>query len=564
MLYTRPRVRSGAGLTAALLLACASAGLGCASAGSVEKGRLVPLDVPRDKLDQHYAPKKAALLVGISRFDDPDWTGLRYPEKDAQDLAAVLADPQRGAFDHVEVLKDGPTRADVRNALHRLAQVARDDRDTVLVYVSSHGTLARDGRGEMKRFIVTRDTHINDVAGTALSMDDLKTDFEALRSRRKVLILAACHSGGGKSLLPADVQQELAGTKAGFFVRPIEEVSRASVVLAASDWGETAREDSSLQNDIYTHFFVEALRVGYDRNGDGATTVSEAHDYARRMTYEFTVGRQRPSAESTEVGVDPIVLVGRVQRRGKPELFSYAPRLDGFTVLVDGKPLTELPGGAAVDPGRHRVQIAKGAGAMLVDDAVNLGLGERLDLEALALKGDGDWEAGPRLALMSFLDARSRRDVLGPTLAAGAVVTHRAWPSSRVNLRIDVVGSAGNGSITRPTGIGPVTAAYSYTAFAAGAGLPWRFPLALDGKLSLLAGPRLSVIYLERRLKLELLKAPQSYFTMTPGLLAGVSWQHGHFTLGAEAQVDFMLLRVDGENRSSGFGEFLFGAGWRF
>ena len=49
------------------------------------------------------------------------------------------------------------------------------------------------------------------------------------------------------------------------------------------------------------------------------------------MTYEFTSGRQRPSAESTEVGVDPIVLVGRVQRRGKPELFSYAPRLDGFT-----------------------------------------------------------------------------------------------------------------------------------------------------------------------------------------------------------------------------------------
>ncbi|MFL5300487.1 MAG: caspase domain-containing protein, partial [Anaeromyxobacteraceae bacterium] len=282
-------------LAAALLLAA------CATAGNGEKGRLVPLDVPREKLDQHYAPKKVALLVGVNRFDDAEWNGLRYTEKDAEDLGAVLRDPQRGAFDHVEVLKDGPTRADIRAAISRLGDVARDDRDTVLVYFSSHGTLARDPRGEMKRYLVTRDTRMTDVAGSALAIDDLKSEFEALRSRRKVLILAACHSGGGKSLLPGDMQKELAGTKGGFFVRPIEEVSRAIVVLAASDWGETAREDSKLENDIYTHFLVEALKIGYDRNGDGATTVSEAHDYARRMTYEFTAGRQRPSAETTEV-----------------------------------------------------------------------------------------------------------------------------------------------------------------------------------------------------------------------------------------------------------------------
>lgn len=557
MLPTRPSMRQRLALAAVLLAACATGGSG-------EKGRLVPLDVPREKLDQHYAPKKAALLVGISRFDDAQWSGLRFPEKDADDLAAVLRDPQRGAFDHVEVLKDGPTRADVRAALKRLAEAAKDDRDTVVVYVSSHGTLARDTRGEMKRFVVTRDTRMGEIAATALAMDDLKGDFDALRSRRKVLIIAACHSGGGKSLLPAEVQKELGETKAGFFVRPIEEVSRASVVLAASDWGETAREDSKLENDIYTHFFVEALRIGYDRNGDGATTVSEAHDYARRMTYEFTAGRQRPSAESAEVGVDPIVLVGRVQRRGKPELFSYAPRLDGFTVLVDGKPLTELPGGAAVEPGRHRVQIAKGAGPDLVDDRLTLGPGERLDLEALALRGPGSWEIAPRMAVIGFLDARSRRDVLGPTLAAGATLTYREWPSTRWNLRIDAVGSSGTGTITRPTPVGAVAAPYSYTAFAAGVALPWRFPVAFDGKLQLLAGPRLSTVYLQRTLKLELGGAPQSYYTMTPGLLGGISWERGHLTVGAEAQLDFMLVNVDGQNRSSGFGGLLFGAGWRF
>jgi hypothetical protein len=535
----------------------------CATGGGSEKGRLVPLDVSREKLDKEYAPKKVALLVGIRQFDDKEWNTLRYPDKDAEDLAAVLRDPARGAFDQVEVLKGGPTRLELRQAMARLAQVARDDRDTVVVYLSSHGTLARNARGEMRRYLVTRETRITDVADTAIAVDELKDEFDALRSRRKVLILAACHSGGGKSLLPDDLQKELAGTKSGFFVRPIEDVSRASVVLAASDWGETAREDTKLENDIYTHFFIEALRIGADRNGDGAVTVSEAHDYARRMTYEFTGGRQRPSAETAEVGADPIVLVGRVVRRGKPELYSYATRLDGFTLLVDGRPMAELPGGAAIDPGKHRIQIAKGKAPAIIDDSVSLGPGERIDLEALAVRMEGAWEVGPRVAVMSFLDGGNRRDVMGSTLGVGAALVYRNWPSHRVNLRFDAIGTTGSGSFSGQSPAGPVNTSYGYTAFSAGVALPWRFALPWSDRLHLLAGPRLSMLYIQRTYQLDLVPS-QSYFTFTPGLMGGLSWQTGRLTIGMEAQVDFLLLKVDGENRSTGFGELLLGAGWRF
>jgi Caspase domain len=554
-----PGVRMRACLGTALALALAA----CAAGGASEKGRLVPLDVSREKLDREYAPRKVALLVGIRQFDDKEWNTLRYPDKDAEDLAAVLRDPARGAFDRVEVLKGGPTRLEVRQAMARLAQEARDDRDTVVVYLSSHGTLARDARGELRRYLVTHETRITDVADTALAIDDLKMEFDALRSRRKVLILAACHSGGGKSLLPDDVQKELAGTKGGFFVRPIEEVSRASVVLAASDWGETAREDTKLENDIYTHFFIEALRVGADRNGDGAVTVSEAHDYARRMTYEYTGGRQRPSAETAEVGADPIVLVGRVLRRGKPELYSYANRLDGFTLLVDGRPMAELPGGAAIDPGKHRVQIAKGSAPAIIDDSVSLSPGERVDLEALAARLEGAREVGPRIALMSFLDGGNRRDVLGTTVGAGAALVYRNWPSHKVNLRVDAVGTTGSGNFSGTSPAGPVAASFGYTAFSAGVALPWRFPLPWSDRLHLLAGPRLSMLYIQRSYQLDLVPS-QSYFTFTPGLMGGVSWQTGRLTVSAEAQVDFLLLKVDGQNRSTGFGELLLGAGWRF
>ena len=435
-----------------------------------------------------------------------------------------------------------------------------DERDTVVVYLSSHGTLARDARGVLRRYLVTRDTRMGDVPDTALSMDELKAAFDGLRSRRKVLVLATCHSGGGKSLLPGDVQQELLGTKAGFFVRPIEEVSSASVILAACDWGETAREDDQLANDIYTHFLVEALELGADRNGDGAVTASEAHDYARRMTYDFTGGRQRPTAETTEVGADAIVLAGKVQRRGRPELYSYAPRLDGFTVKVDGRPLADLPGGVALDPGRYRVQVAKGAGTALVDAPVSLAPGERVDVEDLVTRQEGRWDVGARLAWLGFLDAASRRDVLSPVLGVGAVATLREFPARHMALRLDITGAAGRQTYAT----GAYAATFDYTALAAGVALPWRFPLGPAPGLSLDLGPRLSFVYLERQFGLDLARAPQSYLVVTPGLLLGAGWDLGRVTLGAELQLDWMLVRVDNQNRSSGFGTLLLGGGYRF
>jgi hypothetical protein len=546
------------------LLACALGGvtlLACAH-GQTEKGGLVPVAVPKARLDEALRPRRVALVVGIQGFDDPQWRELRYPAADAAALAAVLRDPERGAFDEVEVIAGSPTRDELRAGLRRLAERARDERDTVVVYVSSHGTLAHDGVGELRRYLVTRETRIADIPATAISMDELKGEFDRLRSRRKVLVLATCHSGSGKSLLPAAVQQELAGIKAGFFVRPIEEVSKASVVLAASDWGETAREDERLGNDVYTHFFVEALRgVEADRNGDGAVTASEAHDYARRRTYEWTSGRQRPSAESSEVGADPIVLAGRVSRRGRPELYSYAARLDGFTVRVDGRPLAELPGGVALEPGRHRVQVAKGSGPEIYDEWLRVGAGERVDVEHLVARGVGRWEVAPRVGVLSFLDGRSRRDVMGPVPAFGAALLYGDWPRPGMALRLDLATSFGSSRIQQ----GPYEAPFRYSAVSAGVALPWRFSPAWLGRASLLAGPRLSALWLDRRFDLALARPGQSWFTFTPGLLLGTSVPVGRrFTLGAELHLDFAVVRVDGQNRSSGVGELLLGGGYRF
>jgi uncharacterized caspase-like protein len=507
------------------------------------------------------APRRMALVVGIQRFDDPRWRPLRFAEADAAALGEALADPAVGAFDDVRVLTGAPTRAELLAALGSLAEASRDDRDTIVVYLSTHGTLARDGAGRLGRYLVARDTRLDDVPRTGLALSEVESAFDRLRSRRKVLVLAACHSGEGKSLLPADIEAELAGLKSSFFPPPLEEVSRARLVLAASDFGETAREDEKLGHDVYTHFLLEALVRGLDRNGDGAVTASEAHDHARRATYEFTGGRQRPSASSNEVGADAIVLAGKVSRVGRPELYSYAAPLDGFTIRVDGSALGELPGGVALSEGDHRIELAKGGGPPVVDTNVRLGPGERVDLAQLVERAGGRWEIAPRLGYLGFIDRRSRQDVSGASLGAGAALTLREWPAPALSLRLDLLVSAGRGRLEQ---VGR-SARFDHRILAAGLSLPWRLGPAGRGGLALFAGPRLSAVRITRSFDLALAPAQQSYLTFAPGLLAGFSAALSRrVNVGAELQLDWTLVRVDGEDRSTGFVALVLGAGWRF
>jgi uncharacterized caspase-like protein len=535
----------------------------CASPGPLEKGGkggLVAVRVDETKLSDAYAPRRLALLVGVSQFQDSQWRDLRYASKDAEDLASALKDPARGHFDQVRVLTrpEETTRASILAALRRLRQEATRPDDVVVVYFSAHGTLSRDGKGELKRYLVTTDASYRSIAQTALSMDTLKAEFDQFPSRRRLMVLATCHSGSGKSLLPRELEAELAGIKAGFHARPLEESSRASMVFAACDWGETAREDEGLKNDIYTHFLIDGLNGSADRNVDGAVTATEAHDYARRRTYGFTEGRQRPSAEILEVGADPVVLSGRIDRTGRPELFSYNPRLDGFTLKVDGEERTELPGGAAVKPGRRTVELTKGDD-LLFREVVDIAAGERLPLERLLS------QAFPRRSLalvggmFSFVDARSRNELLPASPEVAVVLRLEERPLPDLSLLLDVSGSRGQHTLNLVPGS---SVPFTYTSFSLGASVPytWRWK-----RLSLYAGPRVAALLLQRSFQTEAFTGNQQYFTVSPGVVGGVVWRlNERLELMSQLQTTVTYVVVDGQGQAVGFSGGWAGVGYRF
>ncbi len=339
-------------------------------------------EVDEDAATALLSGRRVALVVGPSSFE-PDFAPLRFTDDDARDLGAVLADPDHGHFDKVWTLTDSAdtSLAAVRTTMADIDEYARSPDDTVVVYFSTHGTL--DGPpSALAQYLVLSDTRLESISSTALGHDEVLTWLDELPSRRKVLVLATCHSGQGKSAFPPRIQAVADSTK-GVYVPPLREVSEATVIIGVCAFDETARESESLGHDIYTSFFLDALKDG-DANGDGAVTVTEAHAAARDKTWDFTKGTQRPYARAEIVGADPIVMTGDRVRGGRPSLGSYLLSYVGYTIHVDGQEKGALPGELVVEPGNHLIEVrTPGKGSIVARQRVRLSEDARFDLDEL-------------------------------------------------------------------------------------------------------------------------------------------------------------------------------------
>ncbi len=485
----------------------------CASHGQT-KGGLSPVEgLSFQKVEQALKPKRLALVVGIDHFEDERWPALQYAGSDAEELGWLLDQANHGSFDRVRVLRGeaDTRRASILGALSELERENLAAEDTVLIYFSTHGTLARGVSGELTRYLVAADTRQDRIQETGLMTRALLERFDRLTSRRKVLILASCHSGSGKSALPHELSAELRGIKAPFFPRPLEETSRASLILTACAWGETAREDPALAHDVYTFFLLEALR-GQDSDGDGAITATEAHAYAMAKTYYFSRGTQHPEVESTISGTDPVVLVGERVRPPDPVLFSFLPRFDGTRLLLDGQEKGVLPARLSLLPGKYRVELRDPTGrGVLYEDEITLAKGDSVALETLVDQPEPSLRLTVRGGVQWILDP-AIRETLIPPLPLVEVILGRpflfAWLEGQLHL--DVGGSSQSVAVGGLT-IGQTLLEIAYGANAMIRAFRWR-------GLSLAVGPSLSAMHLVR-LGVRPAIDTQTTLTLIPALL---------------------------------------------
>tara|TARA_B100000609_G_scaffold129972_1_gene103626 strand:+ start:50080 stop:51807 length:1728 start_codon:yes stop_codon:yes gene_type:complete len=505
--------------------------------------------------------RRIALLIGINEYRDKTWHRLRFAAKDANDLARVLREKKLGHFNTMmlHVGRSSTTKASILAAFKKLASLNVNKHDTVLVYVSGHGTLARDKQYRMRRYLVTHDANAKDIHNTALAINRLRKLFNGLKSQRKVLLLATCHSGNGKSGLNGKVKAELRTLKGPFFVKPMELVSRATIFLGVCGFGETAQESSKLRNDIYTHYFIKALKNRYDANGDGAVTVLEAHDYAKELTYHHTHGRQRPYAESDILGTDPIVLVGKKKRLGKPVLYAYNNRFFGVEVRVNGTPKGTFPRGIDVGTGKQKITLVTPTQKVLFQGDVYFRSGQRMEVNQLFESRFFSFSMAAKSGYQIFLEGSSEDRMTANLPIFGIDLRWKrfAHVSVPLDLRLEFA-FARNSHALAAQDNRPQTV----TELNLGVALLYHFDWKM---ISAFTGIRLSGIYLDRQSDLHV-DINDFFFSFQPGLLLGGEWRlHPRWSLFAESRLNYTYITTaDGQPRHQGSFEIVGGFHFHF
>lgn len=536
-------------LSAAFLCHCA------VNESSRDKGLESLSGISASSIAQTTRPRRLALLVGVDHYQNEFWPALHFAAKDAEDLARMLGDPSLGAFDHVTVLNNNSNTklGDLRRALDDLRTLAQHSDDTVLVYISSHGSLAPTPRG-FNRVLIMQDTDPNALEQTGLTMTELEDRFAAIPSTRKALILASCHSGTGKSLFSPTTRKALQGLKGT--TPALETVSHASLIFSAAAFGQTAREDDRLGHDVYTYYLLEALALGADANGDGAVTASEAHDYARSQTYSFTEGRQVPTLEAEIVGSDPVVLSGQFTGPGLPVLYSYAAGFEGTQLRVGGRDKGVFPGNLVVESGLQKIELLKN-GEVLFSTQIRLHPGDRISATVLVDRDRPRWSLGARASGFALLDNQLNGQLIEPLLGIGLSLRLRDWPMKHLDPLVEL--SFAQAEQTVHPGLFDVPQSVQMLRFGLGAAAATDF-----WKIRFYAGPHLSLLYLNRTILLREPVEAQQFATLMPGGLAGLAWGLGPIELLAEAQLHYLPLMLNNQLRSVSTASFAAGAAWRF
>lgn len=357
-------------------------------------------------LEESFEPRRYALVIGIDRYQDATFGGLKHAIHDARAIAEVLRDPKRGGFDDVWVLDEPArtTRAAILGELRR-ARAELRRQDTFLLYFSGHGTAELSREGEARYYLVASDTRANALLGTGVELTALMEYLGELKPQRSVAIFDSCFSGEGKSGLSQQARQELKAA-ANPWARLSEAVERSNAILMATVPGGVAHEDDRLGHGIFTYSLLEAFKnqqTQADANTDGAITPYEAYDFARQLTAELSRSKQAPEGYFRVTGRGELYVVGQPdpQKARAARIYAYGTRAQkGMKLEVDGRPRGTFPRTLSLEPGPRLLTlkdeqdetVASGRLTLLPDEALQVDtLLERLSVPrwSLTLSGGG-------------------------------------------------------------------------------------------------------------------------------------------------------------------------------
>ena len=226
------------------------------------------------------------MAVGICKFADTRISSLTYCVDDANSISSYFRTDGVSDDKIILLTDEDAKKGAVVSSLQRITkEIAAAD--SLFFFYSSHG--AGDNAG--KTYFITFDTVGDDLATTALPMQELKNAVKEIKCRNIVMMIDTCHSGGAKSL---GRQNEKAFDK---LIRTADLETRIAI-LTSSRTHESSIESKKWEHGAFTYFMLEGFAGASDNfPRDGHVSVTELFDYVMVAVPRATDRAQHPSGK---------------------------------------------------------------------------------------------------------------------------------------------------------------------------------------------------------------------------------------------------------------------------
>lgn len=221
-----------------------------------------------------------ALIIGIANY--------RYVRNlpsvilnDVEDLYSLLKDPDHCGYpkEQIQCIVDAKaTAAGIRSGINWLLE-STTEKDTAIFYFSGHGGRLANTQDEIN-YILPHDTVLQDLANTAISGQELTNLLQQIKANRLLVIFDSCHAGGIGEI-KGDTPLALANFKAGLHENLYEQLGygKGRAIIAAARSDEYSWILPDLNNSLFTHYLLQALRGKGPTQRDGVIRLFDLYDY---------------------------------------------------------------------------------------------------------------------------------------------------------------------------------------------------------------------------------------------------------------------------------------------
>lgn len=242
-----------------------------------------------------FRGQRWALVIGISEYADARIPDLNFADQDADAIAEFLRTPQagQGGFRDSNLLlikNEEATYQNIRTAIRSWLRQSTPD-DVIYVFIAGHGLPDPDRPTDL--YLLPHDARLDNLAATAIPMEDFQRDLDRLESRATVVLADACHSAGVGTGL-----RSLGSNPINDIFLDRMSVGRGGLVtITSSQPDEISKEDEAFGDGhgVFTYYLLQGLQGAADINADRIVDVGEMFDFVQDGVRRATRNAQTPA-----------------------------------------------------------------------------------------------------------------------------------------------------------------------------------------------------------------------------------------------------------------------------